>query len=160
MHLSCSKKRWLHTRKIRILQINKTGLNRFTLFLLLSCTDCCLLTFNNYFSTIGETLAKNIEKHHILSYTYFLKNRIFSSFFCPSSVAEVYTELCSLKSKKIYSPDDIPSYFAKLAASIISPYLTYFIEKSFKSEIFPNSLKVAKVLPIFKKGSNTAPENF
>ena len=27
-------------------------------------------------------------------------------------------------------------------------------------QIFPNSLKVAKVLPIFKKGSNTIPENF
>ena len=40
-------------------------------------------TLNNYFSTIGEKLAKNIEKHDILSFTYthFLKNRIFSLFF-------------------------------------------------------------------------------
>ena len=38
-------------------------------------------TSNNYFSTIGEKLAKNIEKHDILSYTHFLKNRISSSFF-------------------------------------------------------------------------------
>ena len=63
--------------------------------------------------------------------------------------------------KKSTGPDDIPSYFVKLAAPIIiSPYLTYFIETSFKLEIFPNSLKVAKVLPISKKGSNTIPENF
>ena len=31
---------------------------------------------------------------------------------------------------------------------------------SFKLGIFPNSLKVAKVLPIFKKSSNTIPKNF
>ena len=47
-----------------------------------------------------------------------------------------------------------------LAAPIISPYLTYFIETSLKLGIFPNSLKVARVLPIIEKGSKTAPENF
>ena len=62
--------------------------------------------------------------------------------------------------KNLQAPDDIPSYFVKLAAPLISPYLTYFIETSFKLGIFPYSLKVAKVLPIFKKGSNTIPENF
>ena len=62
--------------------------------------------------------------------------------------------------KKSTGPHDIPSYFVKLAAPIISPYLTYFIETSFKLGIFPNSLKVARVIPIFKKSSNTAPENF
>ena len=68
--------------------------------------------------------------------------------------------MCYLKLKKSTGPDEIPSYFVKLAAPIISPYVTYFIETSFKLGIFPNSLKVAKVLPLFKKGSNTIPENF
>ena len=101
-------------------------------------------TLNNYFTTIGEKLAKNIEKYNILSYTHFLKNRISFSFFLnPPSIAEVYNELCSLKLKKPTGPDDKPSYFVKLAAPIILPYLTYFIETSFKLGIFPNSLKVA-----------------
>ena len=64
------------------------------------------------------------------------------------------------KVEKSTGPDDIPSYFVKLAAPIILPYLTYFIETSFKLGIFPNSLKVAKVLSIFEKGFNTIPENF
>ena len=38
-------------------------------------------TLNNYFSTIGKKLAKNIKKHDLLSYTHYLKNRISSSFF-------------------------------------------------------------------------------
>ena len=38
-------------------------------------------TLNNYFSTIGEKLAKNIKKLDIHSYTHILKNRISCSFF-------------------------------------------------------------------------------
>ena len=38
-------------------------------------------TLNNYFSTIGEKVAENIEKHDLLSHTHFLKNKISSSFF-------------------------------------------------------------------------------
>ena len=89
--------------------------------------------------------------------TYFLT---FSFFLNPPSIAEVYTELCSLKLKKSTGPDDIPSYFVKLAAPFISPYLTYFIVTLFKLEIFPNSQKVVRVIPIFKKGSNNDHENF
>ena len=73
-------------------------------------------TLNNYFSTIGEKLAKNIKKQDLLFYTHYLKNRISSSFFLnPPSIAEVYNEICSLKLKKSTGPDDIPSYFVKLA---------------------------------------------
>ena len=38
-------------------------------------------TLNNYFSTIGEKLAKTIKKHDLLSYTHYLMTRISSSFF-------------------------------------------------------------------------------
>ena len=61
-----------------------------------------------------------------------------------------------IKFEKIYRLDDIPFYFVELAAPILSPYLTHFIEMSFKLEI----LKVARVIPTFKKGSNKAPENY
>ena len=127
----------------------------------LSNAEDIVNTSTNYFSTIGEKLAKNIQKHDIHSYTHFLKNRIFSSFFVSqSSIAEFYTEQCSPKLKKSTSPDDNPFYFVKLVAPFISPYLTCFIETSFKLGIFSNSLRVARVISIFKKGSNTAPKNF
>ena len=144
----------------------KRSLNHFTSFLetdgeKVSNAEDIANTLNNYFSTIGKKLAENIEKYDTVSYTHFLKNRISSSFLLNApSIAEVYTELCSLKLKKSTGPDDIPSYFIMLAAPIISPYLTYFIETSFKLGIFPDSLKVARVLPIIKKSSNTASENF
>ena len=74
-------------------------------------------TLENYFSTIGEKLAIK----SILSYTYFVKNRIFSFVFLnPSSVAEVYTELYSINLKKSTGPHNITSYFVKLAAPIFS----------------------------------------
>ena len=117
-------------------------------------------TLNNYFSTIGKNLPKTLENMIQFLCTLLKEQNILFFFFNPPSVAEVYTELCSLKLKKSTGPDDIPSYFIMLAAAIVSPYLAYFIETSFELGIFRNSLKVTKVLPIIKRGSNTAPENF
>ena len=78
----------------------------------------------------------------------------------PSSLEEVYAELCSLNLKKSTGPDDIPSYFVKLAAPILAPYLTYFIEMSFKLGVFSNSLKAARVVAVFKKGCKSTIENY
>ena len=150
--LLAASPKWTHDHSIFLLEANGENLSN---------AEDIAKTLNNYFSTIGEKLAKNIEKHDILSYIHFLKKRISSSFFLnPPSIAEVYTELCLLKLKKSTGLNDIPFYFVKLAAPVILTYLTYFIETSFKLRNFPNSQKVARVIPIFRKGSNIAPENF
>ena len=38
--------------------------------------------------------------------------------------------------------------------------MTYLINRSFKDGIFPNELKLARVVPIFKCGDSTAPSNY
>ena len=77
--------------------------------------------FNNYFSTTGEKLAKNIENQNNFPFTHFLKNRLSSSIYLnPPCFEEVYAELCSLNFKKIYRTRRYPTYLVKLAA----PFLT------------------------------------
>ena len=42
----------------------------------------------------------------------------------------------------------------------ISPCITLIINQCFSSGIFPNKLKMARVLPIYKKNNKTLPHNY
>ena len=54
----------------------------------------------------------------------------------------------------------IPSYLLKVAANILSPFLALLFYHVFSSGIFPDSLKIAKVVPVFKAGSKTDVNNY
>ena len=111
-------------------------------------------SFSNCFGNIGRRLAENIK--------YFLHNssKVASSFaLIPPTANEVFNELNCLKNKKAAGSDDLSPFFIKTAWLIIAPYLTYFMEFMFNQGIFPNILKIAKVIPIFKSGKKSLIEN-
>ena len=56
--------------------------------------------------------------------------------------------------------DGIYSEFLKLITVDVSKYITTIINQSLISSIFLNSLKIAKVTPIFKKESNKLISNY
>ena len=58
--------------------------------------------------------------------------------------------------------DGIHSYFLKIAADVISNTLCYLFVHSFSLGIFPRSLKIAKVISVFKSGAkhNTGISNY
>ena len=56
--------------------------------------------------------------------------------------------------------DGISSELLKLITSDVSKCITTIINQSLTSGIFPNSLKIAKVTPIFKKGNNNLITNY
>ena len=49
--------------------------------------------------------------------------------------------------------DRIPCKLLKLSSSIVEPSLAYIFKSCIDAEIFPNEWKIAKVTPLFKKGS-------
>jgi len=61
---------------------------------------------------------------------------------------------------KAVEPDNIPPYYLRIAANIISPYLHYFFEYSFNHGIFPENCKLAKVILLHKKGDKIKPTNY
>ena len=70
-----------------------------------------------------------------------------------------YNEICnaihSLVLRKSSGYDNIDAYFIRIASHVINPYLTHLCFLSFEFGIFPESLKIPKVIPIFKTGSKT-----
>ena len=42
----------------------------------------------------------------------------------------------------------------------ISPILIYLFNRVFSEGVFPNILKIAKAVPLFKKSDKTKPENY
>lgn len=66
----------------------------------------------------------------------------------PQEVAEI---IMNLKSKSSTGYDDLPLKPIKYCANILSTPLSDFINVSFESSVYPNSLKISKIIPIAKK---------
>ena len=56
--------------------------------------------------------------------------------------------------------DNINSEILKLVSHVIMGILVHIFNLSFTSGEYPNLLKVAKVIPLYKKGCNKLPENY
>ena len=48
--------------------------------------------------------------------------------------------------------DELPPYVAKTCMEGLIQPITYLVNESLKSRIFPSELKLARVVPIFKSG--------
>ena len=101
----------------------------------------------NTFWDIGEKLDAKIQvKTYFIS---FLKGRNPNSMalFLPTFV-EIYNAIHSLNNKKSSGVDIIPSYFLKVASSVITPHLMHLFNVCGKNGLFPEVLKVSKAFPI------------
>ena len=69
------------------------------------------------------------------------------------SAIQVFLLLQSLDTKKSFGIDKTHSLLLKTAAPQICRPLTYIFHLSNNQGIFPGSMKLAKVVPVFKAGS-------
>ena len=68
----------------------------------------------------------------------------------PTTVEELNGMCTSMKSGKTPGYDDISMYVIKNTFELVSEPLKDIINLSFSKGIFPDKLKVAKVIPVFK----------
>ena len=114
--------------------------------------------FNEYFSSIADTLANNIppSSSNPIENT----NRLQNTFgFLPTDCNEVKNVIISFKSKKSRL-NEIPIYAFKYIVDIITPVLASLFNESVTNGIFPACLKVARVVPIHKSGTKTEIKNY
>ena len=70
------------------------------------------------------------------------------------------TILLLLDDNKSSGPSDIPIKILKIAAPISIPQLVKIFYLSYKKGVFPDLMKLAKVIPIFKSGSKLLVTNY
>ena len=77
-----------------------------------------------------------------------------------TTLAEVLNTIKSLKNTKSTGFDDFSTKFIKLSATLIAPELVKIFNLAINKGIYPDNLKIAKVIPIFKKGDQTSVNNY
>ena len=92
---------------------------------------------------------------------YYLKSRVPVTFLIsPTNPKEITDIIHSLDDTKSSGPCPIPIKLLKLAADKISQPLNDICNSSFKQGIFPDSNKIAKVVPIHKADSTKDVNNY
>ena len=116
--------------------------------------------FNTYFTNIGPTLAAKIDTDKCFSR--YLKDPCENSlFFVPTNICEITNIVLSLKNSKSSGFDEISVGLLKQIIHYISPPLCHIFNLSLSNGQCPVSLKVAKVIPVFKnKGDPSEIKNY
>ena len=73
---------------------------------------------------------------------------------------ELNNTIKNLKNNNSTGPDEYSTKFIKLSSPILVPALVKIFNLAISTGVYPNSLKIAKVIPIFKKGDSTTVNNY
>ena len=116
--------------------------------------------FNNFYVNVADGITKTIPLSPKSPIDY-LSNRTCSSLFLtPVTSIEVNDLINILNPSKSVGPNSIPIKLLKIIGVCVSPLLTLLVNHSFQSGIFPDKLKIAKVISLFKKGNPELASNY
>ena len=109
--------------------------------------------FNDYFVNVANEITSKIPRNPKSPLSCLKSPNPETFFISPSTSDEVSNIIKSLVNGKSTGPNSIPIKLLKILDPCISPHLSLIINKSFEEGTFPDNLKIAMVIPIFKKGA-------
>ena len=116
---------------------------------------------NNHFCTIGDALNLNNTSADGNPPTAHILPRHYNSFaLFDITKEEIIKSVKELKSNASPGYDEITPKLLKLTLPLISEVLLDIFNSSFRNGIFPSRMKIAKVVPIFKKGNRSDVNNY
>ena len=107
---------------------------------------------NHFFTNVVNDITKKIPRTPKSPLSYLANPNLNSVLISPCTLSEVSSVIQALKNGKSGGPNSIPIKLLKILESHISVHLSCLINESFARGIFPDKLKIAKVIPVFKKG--------
>jgi hypothetical protein len=115
--------------------------------------------FNQYFVDIGPKLAEKIQTAS--NFESYLQVTVNSTFQFENITEDTILGIIKrLKPKTSFGWDRMSNKLLKYVADELVPFLTLIINQMLNTGIFPDKLKMAKVLPIYKKGDCRKFENY
>ena len=119
------------------------------------------MAIEQLFSEVGNNLASKYSQNNNSELKKYLRNPVQHSIFLHDiSEAEVIKAIHSLKNSNSTGYDDFTTKFVKLSSTILAPALVKIFNLSIHTGVYPDSLKMAKVIPIFKKGDPSSVNNY
>ena len=117
--------------------------------------------FNNFFVNVGPNLAKTIQAPANMSVNDYLPDpNVNTMFLDPVTEQEVVELVKKFSNKTSLDCHGISMLLIKqILTHIVKPF-THICNLSFEIGIFPDLMKMAKVLPIFKSGKNNIYTNY
>ena len=116
--------------------------------------------FNDFYVNVADSITKSIPMTPKSPLDY-LSNRTGNSLFLtPVTLMEVDDLISILNPSKSVGPNSIPIKLLKIIGSSVSQFLALLVNQSFQSGFFPDKLKIAKVISLFKKGNPEIPSNY
>lgn len=119
-------------------------------------------TFNEYFVNVGFKLAQEIveQRNEERPDEVDIPSNIHSIFIRGTHEMEILDIVNNCKNKKSTDCNDIDmSLLKNIIEYIVKPF-TYICNQSFLTGIFPNNMKIAKIIPIFKSGDRHLFSNY
>ena len=116
--------------------------------------------FNDFYVNIANEITKTIPLTPKAPLDYLTKRVSNSLFLAPVTQIEVEDIISILNPSKSVGPNSMPIRLLKVIGSSISPLLALLVNQSFQSGTFPNKLKIARVISLFKKGNPELPSNY
>ena len=129
----------------------------------MSLSDPILIAeaLNEHFARIGKTLINKFNVDHDNAHPFYLKHSCPSSLYLyPTTPAEIFRLITLLKINKANGHDDIPPYFLRIAVNTLALPLSSILNQFLLLGIFPDKLKIAKVVPVYKNGSSDQLGNY
>ena len=127
----------------------------------IKCPESIFNKMNEHFVTIGKKLSANVKSTTEQGFKKFLGKRQMSSIVLrPTDEHEVIEILASLSNNKSPGYIGIPVTLIKESKFVIGRYLSNSLNKCITNGIFPDILKVAKVVALHKGGSKSELSNY
>ena len=123
-------------------------------------------TFKKYYSSLAESLVLKLPKppndfgtESVNNYNekYNLKEKLILTNIQSDKVLKKLKNFDETKASGI---DDLSRIFLKDGAKLLTTPITQLCNLSISSRTFPDACKIAKLKPLFKKGTRTDPKNY
>lgn len=115
--------------------------------------------FNSYFVNLPKLIRTSLKQHNSISKTSPITMND-SIYLNPVTTTEIINVIQNLKQSNSVGPDDISIKIIKKCAHQLAEPLCHIINTCFQDGMYPNMLKLSKILPLYKKGDHKLLSNY